>query len=148
MTKLLFWTKNVKSENFMHCDWSEEKFLKGSVGHKIRLRFWNKCQMTDLLFRQQASYSHVLAREFSISLLRLKEFYLLVKFSGSAKLHIATFISGDVSWTLVKSSCTIICGRTHARTGCHNSCVCDDWLRDVAYFYLKNHLNHQCRCME
>jgi len=50
--------------------------------------------MTDLLFRQQTSYSHVLAREFSISLLRLKEFYLLVKFSGSAKLHIGTLISG------------------------------------------------------
>jgi len=26
----------------MHIEWSEEKFLKGSVGHQIKLCFWNK----------------------------------------------------------------------------------------------------------
>ena len=36
MTQVLFRTEIVKSENFMHSDWSEEKFLKGSVGHTIR----------------------------------------------------------------------------------------------------------------
>ena len=30
---------NVKFENFMHMEWSEEKFLKGIVGDKTRLRF-------------------------------------------------------------------------------------------------------------
>ena len=52
----------------MHGDWSEEKFLKGSVGHKIRLRFCNKCRMTDILLMQLASYRHVLAREFQYQL--------------------------------------------------------------------------------
>ena len=30
---------NVRFENFMHIEWSEEKFLKGIVGDKTRLRF-------------------------------------------------------------------------------------------------------------
>ena len=30
---------NVRFENFMHMEWSEEKFLKGIVGDKRRLRF-------------------------------------------------------------------------------------------------------------
>jgi len=30
---------NVRFEKFMHIDWSEEKFLKGIVGDKRRLRF-------------------------------------------------------------------------------------------------------------
>ena len=45
MTKVLFWTKYVKSENFVHSDWSEEKFLEGSLGHKIRVCFWNKIRV-------------------------------------------------------------------------------------------------------
>jgi len=43
--KSVFWTQNFKSENFMHIEWSketQEKFLKGSVGHQINLWFWNK----------------------------------------------------------------------------------------------------------
>jgi len=30
---------NAKFENFMHVEWCEEKFLKGIVGDKTRLRF-------------------------------------------------------------------------------------------------------------
>jgi len=32
-------TGNVRFENFMHMEWSEEKFLKGIVGDKRRLHF-------------------------------------------------------------------------------------------------------------
>ena len=46
----------------MHIEWSEEKFLKGSVGHQIKLYFWNKLQMTDLLLMQLASYRYALTR--------------------------------------------------------------------------------------
>jgi len=34
--------RNVKFENFMHSELTEEKFLKGIVGDKMRLRFGNK----------------------------------------------------------------------------------------------------------
>jgi len=44
----------------MQSEWSEEKLLKGNVGHKMRLRFLNKCQMTDLFPTQLASYGQVL----------------------------------------------------------------------------------------
>jgi len=40
----------------MHIEWSEEKFLKGSVGRQSKLCFWNKLQMTDLLLMQVAKY--------------------------------------------------------------------------------------------
>ena len=63
VAKVFFYTENVKSENFMHSEWSEKKKLKGSVGHRIRLRFRNKCEMTHLLLMQLASYRKVLARE-------------------------------------------------------------------------------------
>jgi len=39
VAKVFFQTANVKSENFMHSEWSENKLLKGSVGHQTRLRF-------------------------------------------------------------------------------------------------------------
>jgi len=35
-------------------EWREDKFLKGSVGDKIRLRFWNKHQKIDLVIMQLA----------------------------------------------------------------------------------------------
>ena len=34
----------------MHMEWSEEKFLKGIVGDKTKLRFWNKHQKIELVF--------------------------------------------------------------------------------------------------
>jgi len=37
----------------MHMEWSEEKYLKGIVGDKRRLRFWNKHQKIDILSTQQ-----------------------------------------------------------------------------------------------
>jgi len=40
----------------MHMEWSEEKFLKGIVGDKRRLRFWNQHQKIELLFMQLARY--------------------------------------------------------------------------------------------
>jgi len=47
----------------MHIEYSEEKFLKGSVGHKIKLWFWNKFQMTDLLLMQLASFRYMLTKK-------------------------------------------------------------------------------------
>ena len=41
----------------MHMEWSEEKFLKGIVGAKRRLRFSNKHQKIELLFMQLARYN-------------------------------------------------------------------------------------------
>ena len=48
---------NVKFENFIHMEWSEEKFLKGIVGDKTRLHFWNKHQKTEYLLKQLARYN-------------------------------------------------------------------------------------------
>jgi len=63
-------SENVKPEHFMHSKQSEKKFLKGSVGHKMRLRFWKKrhARMTELLLAHLASYRHVPAREFEYQL--------------------------------------------------------------------------------
>jgi len=43
----------------MNMEWSEEKFLKGIVGDKRRLRFWNKHQKLKLLFMQLAHYNRI-----------------------------------------------------------------------------------------
>jgi len=37
--KVCYSNENVKFEDFMHVEWSEEKFSKGIVGDKTRLRF-------------------------------------------------------------------------------------------------------------
>ena len=50
---------NVILENFMHMEWSEEKFLKGIVGDERRLRFWNKHQKIELSFMQLARYNRL-----------------------------------------------------------------------------------------
>jgi len=41
----------------MHMEWSEEKFLKGIVGDKTRLRLSNKHQKIELVFMQLARYN-------------------------------------------------------------------------------------------
>jgi len=74
--KVFFWTQIFKSENFMHIEWSEEKFLKGSVGRQMKLCFWNKLQITDLLLMQLASNRNVLTRKFKYQL----ELYVLIDF--------------------------------------------------------------------
>jgi len=43
----------------MHMEWSEEKFLKGIVGDNMKLRFWNKHQMIELLFTQLVRYYRI-----------------------------------------------------------------------------------------
>ena len=43
----------------MNMEWSEEKFLKGIVGDKRRLRFWNKDQKIELSFMQLARYNRM-----------------------------------------------------------------------------------------
>ena len=58
----------------MHSEWSEEKFLKDSVGHQMKLCFWNKRQMTDLLLMQLASYRYVLTRKIKYQLYVLIDF--------------------------------------------------------------------------
>ena len=52
--KVCYSHRNVRFENFMHMEWSEEKFLKGIVGDKRRLSFWNKHQQIELVFMQLA----------------------------------------------------------------------------------------------
>jgi len=37
--KVCYSNKNVRFENCMHVEWSEEKFLKSIVGDKMRLSF-------------------------------------------------------------------------------------------------------------
>jgi len=39
VAKVCYSNRNVKFENSMHMEWSEEKLLKGIVGDKMRLRF-------------------------------------------------------------------------------------------------------------
>jgi len=46
----------------MHMEWSEEKLLKGIVGDKMRLRFWNKHQKIELVFTQLARYNRMYGR--------------------------------------------------------------------------------------
>jgi len=58
----------------MHIEWSEEKFLKGSVGYQNKLCFWNKFQMTDLLLIQLAIYIYVLKRKIKYQLYVLIDF--------------------------------------------------------------------------
>jgi len=43
----------------MQMEWSEEKFLKGIVGDKTRLRFWIKHQKIEPLFMQLARYNRM-----------------------------------------------------------------------------------------
>jgi len=46
----------------MDVEWSEEKFLKGVVGDKRSLSFWNKNQKIELLFTQLAHYNRMYER--------------------------------------------------------------------------------------
>jgi len=43
----------------MHMEWNEEKFLKGIVGDRRRLRFWNKHQKIEILFTQLSRYNRM-----------------------------------------------------------------------------------------
>ena len=52
---------NVKFENFMHMEWSEEKFLQGIVGDKRRLRCRDEHQKMKLVFTQLARYMMMIA---------------------------------------------------------------------------------------
>jgi len=58
----------------MHIEWSQKKFLKGSVGHQMKLCFWNKLQMTDLLLMQLTNYKYMLTRKIKYQL------YILIDF--------------------------------------------------------------------
>ena len=58
----------------MHIEWSEEKFLRGSVGRQVKLCFCNKRQRTDLLLMPLASYEYVLTRKIKY------ELYVLIDF--------------------------------------------------------------------
>ena len=57
----------------------------------MRLRFWNKCQMTDLLPTQLARNGHVVVRQFECQLLGLEAFYLLAVFPGSECWYVKAF---------------------------------------------------------
>jgi len=58
----------------MHIEWSEEKFLKGIVGHQNKLYFWNKFQITDLYLMQFSSYKSILIRKIQYQLFVLIDF--------------------------------------------------------------------------
>ena len=50
-------------ENFMHMEWSEEKFLKGIVDDKGRIRFRNNHQKIELLFSRRDKYIRPVQKE-------------------------------------------------------------------------------------
>jgi len=58
----------------MYIEWSEEKFLKGSVGRQMKLCFWNKLQMTDLLLMHLVSYRYMLTRKIKYQIYFLIDF--------------------------------------------------------------------------
>jgi len=91
----------------MHIKWSEEKFLKGSVGHQIKLWFWNKLQMTDLLLIQLASYRYMLKRKMKYQLYVLIDFIykldFLVLFFDTSTLFHAFYCSAPAAWIKVLS---------------------------------------------
>jgi len=91
----------------MHVEWSDEKILKGTVGHQMKLWFWNKSQMTDLLLIQLASYRYVLTREIKYQLYVLTHFILLpiflVLFFDTATLFHAFKSSAPAAWIQVLS---------------------------------------------
>ena len=60
--KVCYSNGNVRFENFMHMQWSKEKFLKGIVGDKRRLRFCNKYQKIESLFMQLMRYNRMHGR--------------------------------------------------------------------------------------
>jgi len=55
--KVCYSHRNVRFENFIHMEWSEEKFLKCIVGDKRRSRLWNKHQKIEFLFTHLARYN-------------------------------------------------------------------------------------------
>ena len=57
-----------------HLSHHEEKFLKGSVGHQIKVWFWNKFQMTDLLLIQLATHGYMLTKNIKYQLYVLIDF--------------------------------------------------------------------------
>jgi len=57
--KVCYSNGNVRFENFMHMEWSEEKFWKGIVGDTRRLRFWIKHQKIEFLLTQLARYNRM-----------------------------------------------------------------------------------------
>ena len=109
LAKVFFWTKNFKSENFMHIKWSEEKFLKGIVDLQIKLWFWNKLQMTHFLLMQLASYKNLLTKKSKYQLYVLIDFIclqnFLVWFFDTLILFHEFYCSATAVWTKVLSIC-------------------------------------------
>ena len=55
--KVCYSNRNVRFKNFMHMEWSKEKFSKSIVGDKTRLRLQNKHQKIEFVFTQLARYN-------------------------------------------------------------------------------------------
>jgi len=91
----------------MQVEWSEEKFLKGSVGHQMILCFWNKRQMTDLLLMQLASYRYVLTRKIKYQLYILIDFIykpiFLILVLDTWTLFYVFYCSAPATWMKVQS---------------------------------------------
>jgi len=146
---VFFWTQNFKTDNFMHSEWSDQKFLKGIVGHWMKLCFWNKRQMTDLSLMQLASYRYVLTREITYQLHVLTHFiYLpifLVLFFDTSTLFHAFNYSAPAAWIQVLSFGVCFKG---VASSCHPQyilktsprsipCAWNSW---IWHFYLNNTL--------
>jgi len=104
----------------MQFEWSEEKFLKGSVGHQIKLRFWNKLQMTDLILMQLTSYKYILTRKRIFQPFALIDFMyrlnFLVSFFDTLTLSHAFYSSALAAWIKVLSF--VVCFKSVA-SFCH-----------------------------
>ena len=143
VANVFFWNQNLKSKNFMHFEWSEEKFLIGGVGHQMKLCFWNKLEMTDLLLMQLVSY------RYTISTLCLDRFDLLVNVSGiffdTSTVFYAFYCSAPAAWIKVLSfsvcfkSVASFCHPQYLLTTCSlfNQCA---WNSRIWHFYLKKTL--------
>ena len=60
--KSVFVNSRFKLREFVQVKWSKKKFLKGSVGNEMRLRFCIKLQKIDLVLMQLARYKYMHAR--------------------------------------------------------------------------------------
>jgi len=149
LAKVFFWTQNFKSENFVHIEWSEEKFLKGSVGRQMKLCFWNKRKMTDLLLMQLASYIYGLTRKINYQLYVLVDFIyqpiFLILFVDTSTLFHAFYCSVPAACIKVWSfgacfkSVASFCHQQYLLRTSPRSVLCA-WNSRIWHFHLNNTL--------
>jgi len=119
------------------------------VGHQTRLCFWNKCQMTDLVLTQLASYRHMLAREFRYPhwskniLFIIQNFLVLIV--DSLEVYYAFNCSAPAAW--IQGASFGVCFKCVA-SFCHpqylsktsSLSIHSAWNSRIWHFYLNNTL--------